>query len=213
MLRDVESPGDTSPVSAQDEHEDATKFESVSHSSASQWPAAKKWTTIMTAAVVTFLVGINSTALLSATQEVSERFHVDDSSFDNSFFLVTAWNAGAAIVPLVILPAMEDFGIRPIYIGLYVLFTIFVMVQAVAKNFATLIVARVIAGSCGGALQNAIDGMVADIWGEDSKRKSFCLSVFILALLGGVTVGPVMGGIIIRSVSWRWYVLDTCTAD
>lgn len=87
------------------------------------------------------------------------------------------------------------------------------MVQGIAQNFATLIVARVIAGSCGGALQNAIDGMVADIWGEDERKKSFCLSVFILALTGGVTIGPVMGGLIIRSLSWRWYVLGSVDID
>lgn len=193
-------------VSSEEESEQIDVSETKFHPTASQWPVSKKWQTTMTATIVTFLIGINSTALLSATEEVSEHFHIDNSSFDNSFFLVTAWNAGAAIVPLVVLPAMEDFGVRPIYIGLYVLFTIFVMVQTVAQNFATLIVARVIAGSCGGALQNAIDGMVADIRPEDSRTKSFCLSLFILALLGGVTIGPVMGGLIIRSLSWRWYV-------
>lgn len=209
MSRDVESPVNGSATTTEDEIKKADGDKPKFQSPASQWSNTKKWSTTITASIVTFLVGINSTAILSATEEVSEHFNVNTSTFDNSFFLVTAWNAGAAIVPLIILPAMEDFGVRPIYLGLYLLFTIFVMVQAVAQNFATLIVARVIAGSCGGTLQNAIDGMVADIWG-DSRIKSFCLSVFILALLGGVTIGPVMGGLIIRSVSWRWYVSNLC---
>lgn len=168
------------------------------------WSKSRKWSTILTACTVTFLVGMNSTAILSATDEVAERFNVDTSSFDYTFFLVTAWNAGAAIVPLIVLPVMEDFGVRPIYLTLYALFTIFVMVQAVAMNFATLIVARVIAGSCGGVLQNVIDGMAADIWGQDTKRRTLSLSVFIFALLGGVTFGPVLGGLVIRSLEWRW---------
>lgn len=213
MPRDFVSPVDRSATSTEEENQHIELNDSQSHSTASQWPTSKKWSTTITATLVTFLVGINSTALLSGTQEISTHFHIDNSKFDNSFFLVTAWNTGAAIIPLVILPAMEDFGVRPIYIGLYLLFTIFVMVQGVAQNFATLIVARVIAGSCGGALQNAIDGMVADIWDGDERRKSFCLSVFILALTGGVTIGPVMGGLIIRSLSWRWYVSHLSNVD
>lgn len=206
MSPDIEIPANDAENPPQDNHNISNDGKVKFLSTASQWPASKKWSATLTATIVTFLVGINSTALLSATDEVSEHFDIDNSSFDNSFFLVTAWNAGAAIVPLVILPAMEDFGIRQIYIGLYIVFTIFVMVQAVAHNFATLIVARVIAGSCGGALQNAIDGMVADIWSQDTRRMSFCLSLFILALTGGVTIGSVIGGLIIRSLSWRWYV-------
>lgn len=169
-----------------------------------EWPRSRKWTTILTACTVTLLVGMNSTAILSATNEVAEKFNIDTTGFDYTFFLVTAWNAGAAIVPLFVLPAMEDFGVRPIYLTLYVLFIIFVMVQAVAMNLATLIVARVIAGSCGGVLQNAVDGMAADLWDKDTKRRSLSLSVFIFALLGGVTFGPVMGGLIIKYLGWRW---------
>ncbi|TID23108.1 multidrug transporter [Venturia nashicola] len=163
-----------------------------------------KWVTVSTACVVCFVVGINATAILSAATQISSEFHIDEASFSYSYFLVTAWNLAAAIFPLFVLPFMEDVGIRIIYLIMYLLFIIFVMVQAVAPNFATLIVARVIAGACGGVLQNAVDGIAADLWQLDKRKRTTSLTLYTLSLLGGVTFGPVFGGAIIKFLNWRW---------
>jgi MFS family permease len=168
------------------------------------WPRSRKWAVVLTACLVCFVVGINSTAVLSAAEEISSDFNVDIESFDNSYYMVTAWNAGAAVMPLILLPLMEDYGTRPCYLCLYSLFTIFVIVQAVAPNFATMIVSRVIAGSCAGTLQNVPDGLAADVWGRDKKRRSISISLLMFALIGGVTIGPVVGGVIIKTLAWRW---------
>ncbi|QDS69109.1 hypothetical protein FKW77_010248 [Venturia effusa] len=164
----------------------------------------RNWTTISTACVVCFAVGINATAVLSAVTEITSDFHIDEASFSYSYFLVTAWNLAAATCPLFVLPVMEDMGVRPFYLSVYLLFIIFVMVQAVAPNFATLIVARVIAGACGGVLQNSVDGIAADLWQNDKRNRTTSLTLYTLSLLGGVTFGPVFGGAIIRSLNWRW---------
>lgn len=165
-----------------------------------------KWTTVSIVCLVCFAVGLNATAILSATPLVATRFNINEtnSSVDYVVFLNTAWNVGAAIVPLFVLPIFEDFGVRTMYILVYVLFTIFVVMQAVAPNFATLIVARVFAGAFGGVLQNSVDGIAADLWKDDVDRRAVSLSVYIFALLGGITIGPVVGGAIIKTLDWRW---------
>ena len=84
----------------------------------------------------------------------------------------------------------------------YVAFTIFVIPQAVAPNFATLLVARAIAGGFGGILQNAMDMFIADIWLTDEDR-NLPITIYILALISGVTLGPVFGAIT-HDLSWRW---------
>lgn len=178
----------------------------------------RRWITISTVCVVCFVVGLNATAVLSAVTEITSDFHIDEASFSYSYFLVTAWNLAAAIFPLFILPFMEDVGIRPTYLTMYILFTTFVMVQAVAPNFATLIVARVIAGACGGVLQNSVDGMAADVWQHDKRKRTTSLTLYTFSLLGGVTFGPVFGGAIIKFLDWRWWVnlsssLNTADSD
>ena len=87
---------------------------------------------------------------------------------------------------------------------------LFVVPQAVAQNFATLIVSRFFAGCCGGILQDAMDGIIADVWSEATER-SLPVTCYVFSLLVGVTFGPVLGGAVIGSLYWRWYDLSRIT--
>lgn len=78
--------------------------------------------------------------------------------------------------------------------------------QALAPNFATLLVTRVIAGALGGILQTAIEMFIADIWLTDAER-NLPVTLYTLALVAGVTLGPTFGAIA-KELSWRWYVKD-----
>lgn len=183
------------------------KLQSLLHDNSPSAPAksrSAKWLTVTTACLVCFVVGINATAISTSTEEIDQRFNIQDTIFPYSYFVITAWNASAGIVPLFVLPLIEDFGLRRIYLAAYALFTIFVMVQAVAPNFATLIVARVVSGSCGGVLQNAVDGIAADLWPDDKRRLPFSLTLYVFSLIGGVSFGPVFGAAVLRYLSWRW---------
>lgn len=64
----------------------------------------------------TFIVGVNSTSITSASEDISHRFNFSDEHFPNSFWPVTSWNAGAAVAPLVVLPLMEGVGVRTGYL-------------------------------------------------------------------------------------------------
>lgn len=171
-----------------------------------EWTAQRRWTLVLTTCLISFLAGIDATSITSALPEIAARFHVDDSKFQHSYFTVTAWSTGAAIVPLFILPIMEDFGIRKFYLTIYLLFMIFVMAAGVAPNFGALVTFRAFAGSFGGVLQNIVDAVAADVWKGDIGRRTESLTAYTFALVGGVTFGPVFGGVIIHYLYWRWYV-------
>jgi len=168
------------------------------------WSVVRKWSVTLIACYVTFTVGFNATALTAAVSETNAAFHISDAKFPNSVWPVTAWNTGGALAPMVVLPIMEDYGTRPGYLITYLIFLIFVIPQAVAQNFATFIVCRFFAGCCGAVLQDAMDGIIADIWAEATQR-SLPVSCYVFALLAGVSIGPVVGGAIVQSLNWRWY--------
>ena len=151
----------------------------------------------------TLIVGLNSTSITAAATPINQRFGISDESFPNSFWPVTAWNSGAALAPMVVLPIMEKYGMRAGYLICYILFTAFVIPQAVAPNFPTLIICRFFAGCCGGVLQDVMDGIIADIW-ADSKQRSLPVTIYVFLLLAGVTPGPVVGGVIVSTLYWRW---------
>ena len=62
---------------------------------------------------LTLLVGLNATI---PSQNIAQTFHIDDSSFPNSFWPITIWNTAAAIGPLIGLPLLENFGTRNGYL-------------------------------------------------------------------------------------------------
>lgn len=81
-----------------------------------------------------------------------------------------------------------------------------VVPQAVAPNFATLLITRAIAGALGGVLQNAMETFVTDIWLTDEER-NIPVALYTLVLLAGVTLGPAVGAIV-DVLSWRWYAIE-----
>ena len=80
------------------------------------WPESKKWNIVLVAAAVTFLTGLNATSIATPSQEIARKFHVSDAEFPNSVWLVTVWNFGTAFGPMIVLPLLENFGIRNGYL-------------------------------------------------------------------------------------------------
>ena len=76
--------------------------------------------------------------------------------------------------------------------------------QALAKNFATLIVTRFFSGGCVALLANAASSIIPDLWATE-KERSFPVAAWILCYLLGNTLGPPMyAGLVQRTGNWRW---------
>ena len=169
------------------------------------WSRHKKWAVTLLATFVTFIAGINGTALTAAATKINEDFGVSDVKFPNSYWPVTAWNLGAAFAPLVALPLMESFGVRYPYPLIYFAFILFIVPQALARNFATLVATRTFSGACAGILENITGGIVSDIW-EDEFSRSLPMSIYVWGLVAGISFGPVFGGAIVSFKNWRWII-------
>ncbi|CAG7990050.1 unnamed protein product [Penicillium salamii] len=167
------------------------------------WPVSRKWALTCLAAFTTFLSMMNGTIITVAHFEISERFNVTETSFPNSYWPVTTWASGGACSALFILPLAEEFGTRPVFLSTYLLFLCFLVPQAVAQNFATLVVTRFFAGGCVAILANTAAGVVGNIWSTEWSR-SVPVSLYILGYMAGSSMGPVMGAAIYESLGWRW---------
>lgn len=167
------------------------------------WPVSRKWALACLAAFTTFLSMMNGTIITVAHFEISERFNVTETSFPNSYWPVTTWASGGACSALFILPLAEEFGTRPVFLSTYLLFLCFLVPQAVAQNFATLVVTRFFAGGCVAILANTAAGVVGNIWSTEWSR-SVPVSLYILGYMAGSSMGPVMGAAVYESLGWRW---------
>lgn len=155
------------------------------------------------AAFATFLTMMNGTMATIAHFEIAEHFNINETSFPHSYWIVTTWATGGALSALFILPLAEDFGTRPVFLSTYLLFLCFLMPQAIAQNFATLVVTRVFSGGCAAILANTAAGVIGNVWSTEWSR-SAPVSLYILGYMAGSSMGPVMGAVIFQSLGWRW---------
>ncbi|KAJ5107963.1 hypothetical protein N7456_004638 [Penicillium angulare] len=167
------------------------------------WSLRRKWTLTIMSAVITFLTMMNGTIITVAHEAMAQEFNISDSSFPNSYWPVTSWTIGGGIFALFFLPLMEDFGVRLPFLGSYTAFICFVIPQALARNFRTLIATRFFAGGFVAIVANTCVALVGNIW-EDERSRTIPVSLYIISYLSGSSMGPVVGASIYQFLSWRW---------
>lgn len=169
-----------------------------------QWSPQRKWLVVGTALIACLIVPLNGTAMTVAATEINERFGISDASFPNSYWPVASWNVGGAVFVITLLPLMEDLGVRMTFLPVYAFFFLMVIPQALAQNFATLIVTRFFSGGCVALLANTSASVIPDLWVGDRAR-DIPIGIWILIYVYGNTLGPpVFGGVMQYIGDWRW---------
>ncbi|KAK6003170.1 hypothetical protein QM012_001015 [Aureobasidium pullulans] len=167
------------------------------------WPVRQKWILTSVALFGTFIALINGTSIAVAAEAYNRDLGISDAHFPNSYWPIASWALGGGIFMMVLLPILEDFGVRWGYLISYIVLIIFIVPSAVAQNFATLVVTRFIAGGCVSLLGNTISSIICDIWAGDRGR-TVPMELYITVYLFGSTMGPVIGGVIYQFLNWRW---------
>lgn len=146
---------------------------------------------------------MNGTIITVAHEAINKEFNISDAGFPNSYWPVTSWAVGGALFSFLILPLMEDFGVRWVFLFSWIAYICFVVPLAVAQNFATLVVTRFFAGGFVAILANTSASVVGNMW-ETEKSRNIPVSLYIVAYLAGASIGPVIGAVIFQFLSWRW---------
>ncbi|CAG8926337.1 unnamed protein product [Penicillium salamii] len=114
----------------------------------------------------------------------------------NGYFLTTA-----AVQPL-FGQASDIFGRRMPMLLSIALFTLGSGLCGGAKNTPMLIAARMIQGLGGGGLFVMVDIIVADL--VPLRDRQLYMSIVMGTFALGTFIGPIIGGVIVNDISWRW---------
>lgn len=114
----------------------------------------------------------------------------------NGYFLTTA-----AVQPL-FGQAADIFGRRVLMLLSIALFTLGSGLCGGAKDAPMLIAARLVQGMGGGGLFVMVDIIVADLVPLRERQKYMSIVMGTFAL--GTFIGPIIGGVIVTDISWRW---------
>ena len=118
-----------------------------------------------------------------------------------STILVSAWEVGEAIGPLLTAPLSEIFGRAPLYNATNIIFVVFSIACASSGNVNEMIAFRFLNG-IGDASQALNASIVGDIFLQEER--GLAIAVMGFPPLVGPVAGPVIGGYLAQAAGWRW---------
>ncbi|THV06107.1 MFS polyamine transporter [Dendrothele bispora CBS 962.96] len=167
-----------------------------------EWSKLKKWYVTLTTAFLCTAAALGSSIVtgdmegpvsdLNTTQEIVN-------------LTVTCFVIGFGIGPLFFAPMSEVSGRRLPYCLSIFFFFVFTLPSALAKNAATLVVGRQLAGLAASAPICNVGGSVADIWAIEER--GLAMATFSFAIFYSpfpIVLGPLIGGWIGQEIGWRW---------
>ena len=116
--------------------------------------------------------------------------------------IVTMYNLGLAVGPLIMAPLSELYGRLMPYHITNVLFTIFTVGSALSPSIPALIVFRLLCGMEASAVLNLGGATVADLFIQEER--GLAMAVWTFGPLLGPAIGPVLGGYVTETLGWRW---------
>lgn len=173
------------------------------------WPNKKKWAATVTVSLFTFISPVSSSMVAPALSSIAADFNITDEVL--SQLTLSIFVLAYAVGPLIFGPLSEVYG-RVIVLQLANLFfLVFNVGCAVSQNKVQMIVCRFFAGLGGSAPLAVGGGVLADCFRPEERGKS--IAIYSLAPLLGPAIGPVAGGFIAESTTWRWVFYSTSIAD
>ncbi|KAG6827017.1 hypothetical protein H0H92_013537 [Tricholoma furcatifolium] len=164
-----------------------------------EWSKSRKWFITAAASFLCLAVALGSSIITGDLEGPTEDFHAPQEVIN---LTVTFFVMGFGIGPLLFAPLSEVFGRKPIYCISMFLYFIFTLPAPLARNRATLIVSRALAGLAASAPMCNVGGTIADVWAIEDR--GIPMAIFSATLFMGPCLGPVFGGWIGQKVGWRW---------
>jgi multidrug resistance protein len=164
------------------------------------WPSWKKWSQIAVLSYITFITPLASSIFAPGVPEVMKAFH--SNSVTMATFIVSVYLLGFTLGPLFLAPLSEIYGRYWVYNINNILFTIFAIACALAKDLGQLIAFRFLNGIAGVAVLTIGAGSIADMMPVEKRGKA--MAIWAMGPLVGPVVGPLGGGFLTQAKGWRW---------
>jgi EmrB/QacA subfamily drug resistance transporter len=147
----------------------------------------------------TIMAILDATIVNVGTRALGEHFHASISTIQ---WVLTGYLLGLATAIPVTGWAGERFGAKRVWIAALVLFVAGSALAGVAWSVGSLITFRVLQGVGGGMILPVGQAILAHAAGP--QRMGRVMGLIGLPMMIGSVAGPVIGGLIVSTVSWRW---------
>lgn len=162
------------------------------------WPERSKWFGLGVAILFNSSTAMNATGYSTSTEQGTREFGLDDIEWLTG---TTAYMVPVALAPLFLSPLSEVFGRRNLCLITIFIYTMMYLPQALAPNFASIIVGRIIQGVAGSVGNTMVGGFVADLWPK--SKRSVPMSFFVLMVMTSQGIGSTACAWTVQYHSWR----------
>lgn len=162
-------------------------------------PRANPWVIAFSVMLATFMEVLDTSVANVALPHIAGSL---SATTDEATWVLTSYLVSNAII----LPATgwlsSVFGRKRFLIGCIVLFTLASFGAGVAPTLGILILARVIQGAGGGALQPISQAILLESF--PPVMRGTAMAVFGLGVVVAPIIGPTLGGYLTDHYTWRW---------
>lgn len=165
------------------------------------YPQGKKWAITLMACTFALFSGIAASTYNTGFNSMTRDLNCTRYQANIGLALFAL---GFGILPLVTSSFSEELGRQPLYIVSSIGFLLMFLMIAKAKNIQTVLLARFFQGAFGSTGSTMVGGTIADIWSP--AERGVPMSLFALAVIGGIGLGPSITGWIEHNprLEWRW---------
>ncbi|OSD04427.1 MFS general substrate transporter [Trametes coccinea BRFM310] len=165
------------------------------------WSSLYRWYITAVCAIAVVQVAFASAVITGDFRDIEHEFHVGEVVTALSVSLMVV---GFGLGPLCWSPLSELYGRRPIWVIPSLIYVIFNIPCAVAKNIQTLLICRFFCGVFASAPLTLAGGTISDVW--DNNERGLAIALFAAAPYGGPVLGPIVGGFVGENIGWRWII-------
>jgi DHA2 family multidrug resistance protein len=162
-------------------------------------PASNPWWIAAGVMLATFMEVLDTSVANVSLPHIAGTLSV---SSDESTWVLTSYLVSNAVI----LPASgwlgRKFGRRRFLITCITIFTIASVLCGLADSLSFLILARIIQGAGGGALQPVSQAVMLEIFPKE--KRGTAMAVYTMGVVVAPILGPTLGGWLTDSYSWRW---------
>ena len=159
---------------------------------------ASRWTLIAVCAT-TFMLLVDITIVNVALPSIQRQLH---ASLTGLQWVVDAYAVSLAALILTAGALADRFGRRLVFTGGVVVFTVASLLCGIAWNVAALDIARALQGVGGAALFATALALIGAEYEGPARMNAIAVWGATVGL--AVAAGPLLGGVITDSLSWRW---------
>jgi MFS transporter, DHA2 family, multidrug resistance protein len=162
-------------------------------------PAVNPWFIAIAVMLATFMEVLDTSVANVALNHIAGNL---SASTDEATWVLTSYLVSNAVV----LPATQwlsrFFGRKRFLITCIVIFTVSSALCGLASSLGMLILARIIQGAGGGALQPIAQSVLLESF--PPERRGSAMSVYAIGVVVAPILGPTVGGWLTDNYSWRW---------